>query len=834
MQPSNDPATKSPSDDATTRLPNHPTNLTTRLPLLWLSFAFLVGILLAKQVQLSSSIWLILAGVALALAVLVRLLLPRLNPSAGSPVPAALAQAGQSLQLSNLPPSNLFLITLSLITCFLGAARYQSAQPKITPDSIAWYNDRQYDLLVTGVLTELPDVRDTYTNLRLRVQSVDTGDQSLPVHGLILARILPGQTFHYGDVIRLRGRLKTPPENEDFSYRDYLARQGIHAYMPSAEATRLPFRGGNPIAAAIYTLKERSLAVIYHIFPDPEASLLAGILLGVETGLPPDLQQAFKNTGTAHIIAISGFNITIIAALFVAVFNRLLGTRRGALAAVIGIAVYTILVGADAAVVRAAFMGGLALFARQVGRRQDGLNTLAFVAALMSVINPHTLWDIGFQLSFAATLGLILYAEPFSQLAVKLISRFSSLEIAQKIGQPLSEFVFFTLAAQLTTLPIMAYHFGRISLVALIANPFILPAQPAVMLLGGLALLLGLVYLPLGQLAAWLAWPFPAYTIRIVELFDRLPHGVLILGDFSLLFVILFYAVLLSLTFARGRVKATLRATLTPAASLSTLALITFLTWRAIFAAPDGRLRLTFLDVGSADAVLIQTPTGRCVLVNGGPSPARLSDALGRRLSPFDRKLDYLVIASTQEDQVGALPRTLERFPPRAVLWAGMVESSYSARQLDKWLANQSFTLTRAVPGSGLDLGQGARLTVLATGPRGAVLLVEWKGFRALLPIGMNFDTFAELNNGQSIGPLTVLLLADSGYTPVNPPEWIANLQPQVVILSVAAGDPHGLPAQAVLDAAQGFTLLRTDRYGWIRVTTDGEQMWVEVEKKDD
>lgn len=803
--------------------------------MLWLSLAFLAGMLLANQLHLSRTfwlglayivlppqfylfriIWLILAGIVLLIASLLRILSNRLN-----------------FRPFNLPPSTLFLASLSLITFFLGAARYHFSIPIIDAHHIAWYDDRQYDLLVTGVLTELPDTRDTYTNLRLRVQSVDTGDESLPVGGLILARILPGQTFHYGEVIRLRGALKTPPEHEDFSYRDYLARQDIHAYMPSAEATLLPFRGGNPILAAIYALKERSLAVVYRIFPDPEASLLAGILLGVDTGLPPDLQQAFKDTGTAHIIAISGFNITIIAALLVTVFNRLLGPRRGALAAIIGIAIYTLLVGADAAVVRAAFMGGLALFARQVGRRQDGLNTLAFVAALMAAINPHTPWDVGFQLSFAATLGLILYVQPLQEWVTQRLSRIPYLAPrASHVAQPLSEIVLFTLAAQLTTLPVMAYHFGRISLVALIANPFILPAQPAVMIFGGLALLLGLLYLPLGQLAAWLAWPFPAYTIRVVELFARLPHGVLVLGDFSLLFAILFYAALLSWTFSHGRVKGALRAALTPAVILSALALITFLTWRAAFAAPDGRLHLTFLDAGSADAVLIQTPTGRYVLVNGGLSPSRLSDALGRRLPPYTSRLDYLVIASTQEDQVGALPRTLERFPPQAVLWAGKVEASYSARQLDEWLADQPITLTRAVPGSGLDLGQGARLTVLATGPRGAVLLVEWGGFRALLPIGMNFDTLDELKNGQAVGPVTALLLADSGYAPLNPPEWIAALRPQVVILNVAAGDPDGLPAQAVLDALQGITLLRTDRDGWITVTTDGEGMWVEVEKK--
>jgi beta-lactamase superfamily II metal-dependent hydrolase len=116
--------------------------------------------------------------------------------------------------------------------------------------------------------------------------------------------------------------------------------------------------------------------------------------------------------------------------------------------------------------------------------------------------------------------------------------------------------------------------------------------------------------------------------------------------------------------------------------------------------------------------------------------------------------------------------------------------------------------------------------------PRGAVLLVEWQGFRALLPVGMNFDTLAELEDGKAIGPVTALLLADSGYAPLNPPEWIALLRPQVIILSVAAGDPDGLPDPSVLEGLTGITLLRTDRDGWITVSTDGVGLWMEVEKK--
>ena len=118
-------------------------------------------------------------------------------------------------------------------------------------------------MLITGTLVEAPDYRDNYTNLRLDVEKVDTGDRDLPVHGLILVRASNNQIFHYGDRLRLRGKLKTPPENEDFSYRDYLAAQHIHSYMSSAEVTVLPGKGGNLISAAVYALKEKSLDNIY-------------------------------------------------------------------------------------------------------------------------------------------------------------------------------------------------------------------------------------------------------------------------------------------------------------------------------------------------------------------------------------------------------------------------------------------------------------------------------------------------------------------------------------------------------------------------------------------
>ena len=811
---------------------SHPfEKLTAFLPLFWLSLAFLCGIwaaeqihrsrsawiaavrfVLPAQVPLSRGVWLILAGLAILIAVFVRVFHARLR--------------------SRISSSTLFLVSLALIAFCLGAARYAFTVPSVDAHYIAWYNDRDYGLLVTGTLTDPPDVRDTYTNLRLQVTEVNTGNQNLAVTGQILARVAPGGDWQYGDGVRLRGHLQTPPASEDFSYQDYLAHQGILAYMPDAEATLLPFTGGSPVLRLVYAFKTYAVGRVYSIFPEPEAALLAGILLGDDNGMPAELQQAYVNTGTAHIIAISGFNIAIIAGLFVLLFSRLLGERKGAVAAVIGITVYTVLVGATASVVRAAIMGGLAIFARQTGRRQDGLNTLAFTGGVMAVINPNVLWDVGFQLSFAATLGMILYAGPFQDWFTGLLARRLPSETARKVAGPVGSYVLFTLAAQLTTLPIMAYQFGRISLIAVLANPFILPAQPAVEVLSGLALLLSLVYLPLGKVVGWLAWPFAAYTDRAVEFFNRFPHGVIMLGEFSFLFVLLFYVLLFGLTFARPHLKTGLRTVLVPTVILAVLGVYTFLVWSAIFTVPDGRLHLTFFDVGSADAILIQTPTGRSLLVDGGPSPSALANALGRRLSPFNHRLDWLVVASPQEQQVAALPRDLALFPANNVLWAGNPDASYFAEQLNLWLTGNAIPVTPAFSGASLDLGQGATLKIASVSPRGAVLLVEWQGFRALLPVGMNFDTLTELENGKKIGPVTVLLLADSGFAQVNPPEWIAALHPRLAILSVAAGDPDGLPEQSVLDELAGTTLLRTDWNGWVEVSTDGIGMWADVEKK--
>lgn len=806
------------------------------MPLLWLSLSFVCGILLGWWLNWPRDAWLAAAGVALSLFALYQLITRR----SASRRPSATSKPGSRPWWAVTFPYPVLVAAVCL-----GAARYQTTRPILDPGQIAWHNDQPTRQVIEGVIQAPPEVRDTYTLLTIEAEQIRPVDSqvSSTVEGRLLARAPRDGDWRYGDRVQLEGRLSTPFENESFSYRNYLAHRGIYSYFTcgydqGACIQILQRDQGNPLWGAIYALRQRAVEIIYQLFPDPEASLMAGILLGVEGGIPEPVRQAFNDTGTSHIIAISGFNFAIIAGLFVSFFGWLLGRWRGMLAAFLGIALYAVLAGASAGVVRAAIMGGLGVFAAQVGRRQYGLNSLAFVAGLMVLADPHVLWDVSFQLSFMATLGLILYADPLSSWFTGLAARRLPLSTAQRLAGPVGEYFLFTLAAQLTTLPLILFYFQRLSLISLVANPLVLPAQPAVMILGGLATLTGIAWLPLGQIFAYLTWPFIVYTIRLVELLARLPGAAWTPPPLAAWTVAVFYALLFGWTAFGAHLRGWVRAkwgdpgTRLAWISLAGLGLATVVAWRAVLAAPDGRLHLTMLDVGGGEALLIQSPGGHNLLINGGASPNLLSDALGRRLPLGAGRLDYLIVAAAGEEQLAALPGLVERFPPDQVLWSGPVAGEYSARQLRQALNSLRAPITEVQRGQILELGQEARLHILAAEPRGAVLLLEWGYFRALLPVGLDFDSMEALMQDHALGPMTALLLADGGYAPLNPPEWIERWQPQVVLLSVAAGDAQGRPDPVVMQAVEGRTLLRTDRNGWVRLSTDGSRLWVDVERR--
>lgn len=815
-----------------------------QLPLLWLSLFFMIGVWLAAILGLPVGGWM-----WLAVACVFLMLLPRLFRWAAANRPGAIRTIlnwlPQSISHRLMKPlvapveAGRIRPAVVVLACILaaaaGGARYQFSLPKLSPAHLAWYNDMESPAEVIGMISRPSEVRDSYVQIVLKVEQVTPeGGEARQVEGQMLARLPAGGEWHYGDQIRLWGLLETPPENEDFSYKDYLARQQIYSYVPYAGGKLIEHGKGNPILAWVYSIRERGTALIYTYLPDPEASLLAGIVLGVESGIPYQVEQDFQDTGTTHVIAISGFNITIVAGLFAMIFGRLLGERRGAVAAVVAIGLYTVLVGGDAPVVRAAIMGGFSLFARQVGRRQHGLNSLAISAGLMMVFNPLLLWDVGFQLSFTATLGLVLYAEPWGQAVGSWLEKWMPLEAARRVTGLLSDYLLLTLAAQLTTLPVLAYHFHRLSVVSLPANLAILPAQPPVMMVGGLAVLAGLVVPVLGQWLAYAVWPFLAYTIRAVAWFAGFSGGVLTLGWFHPVWVVVFYAILLGLTFYWEEFKEKMNdfGRVRGWAVLAVLAVLSVLVWQAVLSAPDGLLRVTFLDVGNGEAVLVQTPEGRYMLIGGGESAIQLSYGLGRRLPLFHRQLDILVVAGTQAEQIDALPEVVERFPPEQVWWAGEPGESRPGRELYAWVRDKDIPMERMQAGQVLDLGEGAQLEVVHVSEGGAVLMLSWGGLRCLLPVGALPEDLGALEVEGALAEANILLVPGSGDAELGTPDWLEKASLNAAIISVDALNRYGLPDGETLTALDGTMVLRTDEHGWIEFSTDGERLWVQVERE--
>lgn len=259
---------------------------------------------------------------------------------------------------------------------------------------------------------------------------------------------------------------------------------------------------------ALYALRQRTLGLYGKYLPEPHGALLAGIVLGTKSSLAEEFFEALKTTGTLHIVVASGMNITIFAGGILRILSPFLGRRRAIIPALAGVAAYVILVGFQPPIVRAAVMGSIAFAALAWGREFDAWRALFLSAAILLLVNPLWLFDVGFQLSFAATAGMLAFAQKFStSRPLLLVPSF----IRGDLG--------ITLAAQLAVSPILLFSFGQVSLISPLVNALILWTVPLIMTGGMLVAGLGLLFEPLGQLAAWFIWLLLEYFVRVVGVF---------------------------------------------------------------------------------------------------------------------------------------------------------------------------------------------------------------------------------------------------------------------------------------------------------------------------
>ena len=552
---------------------------------------------------------------------------------------------------------------------------------------------------------------------------------------------------------------------------------------------------------------------------------------------------------------IYGFNIAILAAILLGVSRPIAGLKGSAWVALVGISLYAILVGADAAVVRAAIMGALFIVAaRFLGRPTYAPAALFAAAIAMTVANPNILWDIGFQLSFAATLGLMLYVGPWSERTETAAQKIVSPQAAKPFIRFIRDVVIATMAALLLTLPLMAYHFGQLSLVSPLANLFILPAQAGIMTWGILATITGMVFQPLGQLFGWVTWLFLDYTINGVRFFSTLPAASADV-NVPLAAVVAIYAIILGATILARNSKQqrrlsheTIGGVLKWGFVLSGLAVISWLILSFTFSQHDGKLHVAFIDVGQGDATLITTPSGRQILVDGGAYPSVLKDELGQRLPIWRKNIDIILATHPDSDHVAALPTLFEHYKIGRLITNGQAGPEVTYQELLTAAVMTGTPVHATAAGEVIAFGDGVRLEIINSFNPQSHLLDPNLDNDSSVALKLIYGDFSLIITGDAGAAAEQDMIASSGDlasivykaghhgsgTSSSAP-FLTAVSPDIAIISSGVDNQYDHPHPDVLGRLSdaGVAVLRTDELGTIDVITDGEQMWWEARDKD-
>lgn len=737
----------------------------------------------------------------------------------------------------------------ALLSLCIGGWR-QASLPRTS--ALAQHNDSHG--AVTGIVIAEPVVREDRVQLRLAAEEIFVNAKTVETSGLVLIESYTTRAPAYGDRIRATGALATPATWDSFSYADYLGRQGVFTIMQNAAIEVIGAGYGSPIHAALLRFKGAAHRQIERALPDPQAALLAGIVLGKEQGIAPQLEEDFRRVGASHIVAISGFNMVIISAIVMRVAGGLLGERKttAAVLAIAFIFVYSVLVGATGGILRAALMSSLLVIGENLKRKTFVPASLAFATLLLSFLDPGVLLDVGFQLSFCAVLGLGLFADPLSSRFRRLLDSVLPNNVARWTHSALNEPLVVSLAAQISTLPLILLYFGRLSLAALPVNLLIVPVQSAILLLGLLAIVVSFIAPVVGTALFWAVLIFLSWSIAVVRAFAQLEFADLALHVDGRL-IQLYYLLMLGgamVAAARPPIwnrlldlinRRRLRTALGTAASLALILLTAVFLSR-----PDGRLRVWFLDMGHSNAVLLQTPAGTQMLVDGGRFPSRLLTAIGDRLPFYDREIEILAITHPDEWDISAISAVLDRYTVGVALMNGQPNRTEAYQEIRRRLIEAGIPQLSARAGYTIDMGDGVVVDVLhpqetpritdALGDHVMALRVSFGEVSFLLPSDVNRSGQQSMLEA-GVWPLAdVMQIPDHGSARSLDSQFLAAVQPQIAILQSDIAnrrdDPHPDTMLEFSELIESGRVFRTDEIGAIQLSTDGRTVEVLGERK--
>jgi competence protein ComEC len=384
------------------------------------------------------------------------------------------------------------------------------------------------NVVLQGQIISDPDIRQDKIKLAVQIYKIkEKGSANFQnINGKVLINANRFPEYQFGDWLEVNGTLSEPPTFSDFDYKSYLSRYGITSIMSYATIKNIPkpisinqnrfTNYWNDLKKNLFQIKNQFVKKINQLLPEPQASFLAGLLIGAKRAIPQSLMDAFNKTGVTHIVVISGYNITIIIKAFMSLTKKW-SKKLSIILAILGVILFTVMVGGESTVLRATLMALFIIWAERIGRKSDITIVLIMTALIMVLLNPKIIrFDLGFQLSFFAVIGLIYFSPILENLFLKL-------NYKKYLPDIIKEPLFATLSAQVFVIPIILYNFHRISIIAPVANVLILSAVPITMFFGFIAVIISFIWFGFGQIVAWITWVFLTYMIWVAMGLSKLP-----------------------------------------------------------------------------------------------------------------------------------------------------------------------------------------------------------------------------------------------------------------------------------------------------------------------
>ncbi len=714
----------------------------------------------------------------------------------------------------------------ALVLAFVAAAGVLRAAGAVGPPAPPWTAALDERIEVVGRVDAV-DTRGTSGFVQLAVDTVEATRQLAVPSGMVRLTVPPLPSIEPGDRLRAVGRFEPVDPNTATGQR--LLSSGIVAVCSFPDVEDLGSTSSGPLAL-LDSLRIGLTHALERALPQPQAGLVVGLLVGGTESMTDDLRQALIATGTAPLVVVSGYNITLVAGALIAAFRGSAGSR--AVIPIVGVWLYTLVATITGSSIRAALMATIALGARRLGRGTDPLGALILVVATMLALTPSIATDLGFQLSVVGTLGIITLQPRVSAL-LPFLPRW--------VREPLAG----TLAAQLPTIPILASSFHQLSTIAPLTNTLAAPMVPIATIAAGIAAPVVVLVPGIAPLATLILIAPATYLLGVISIGAGWPGALVTTGAVPGLLSPLYAGALIvwaALPTPEGRdlLGRLKQLPLAPlAGGAAAFGATGSLLLGTAFTPSLPTLSVSVFDGSGTAGYLIRTPAGTTLLVDGGRSPSAVSAALGSRMPFLSHQLTMAILTRADPDRLPGLLGAIVQYPAGLTIAPSEPIPAPFAERWRSTVGERSLEVIRPIR---IDLEPDLHVQIMPTEPvpaasppanpaRTLAVRLEYRNVALLIGPGLNPESVHALEHGGGRLAADVWFIPRSGALGSFDAATLAAIGPRLAVIPVETGLRVPRVDPGIRDLLSRTPTYRTDVNGTIEVATDGNQVWVRPER---